>query len=291
MPSKKFAEYMDGLGAEPPRGFPEGVPMLPAGYEPPDPVVPEGYSGGKAIVGGIPGIFLARPGMRERSCFMHIHGGGYTVGSAMECMGILQRFAEDCRLEGFSVEYRLAPGAVFPAAVEDCIAFYAGLLEKGYEHIVVGGESAGATLSLSLTHALKARGLMLPAAIWCSSPVDDALYSRREYFRHDPFIGLCEEIFNIYAPGADPEDPLLSPVFGDFSGFPPLCIQAGGAESLAAGAVRLAAKAAAADVDVVFRYGKGMGHTYAMLYGAFPEATNAMREITRFVNDNLNLDA
>lgn len=301
MPSKKFLEYQSTAGRpDGPEGMPgapaftigkEGVPVMPDGYVPPEPQIPEGFSGGKISLGGVDGMRITKPGLREGCVLMYIHGGGFTLGTAMESGKILKHFAAETGLEGYSVEYRLAPKYQFPTAVEDCVAFYKGLLDMGYGTIVVGGESAGAALTLSLTLALKDRGLPLPAAIWCSSPVDDTQYAHRELYRHDMFSELGDKVQNAYAPEADPKNPLLSPIYGDFAGFPPMLIQAGGNESLSAGCVRLAVKAAAADVEVVFHYGKDMSHTFAMDFGLYPEATNAMRQITSFINNVLDLDS
>lgn len=297
MPSKAFLAYqqrgpeLDGAMENMPRPQPgAGVPTMPEGWEPPEPVIPEGFTGGKVTVGGVLGAHLTRPGLREKCAMMHIHGGGFTIGSAMMCTDLLEHFAKACDLEGYSVEYRLAPKHKFPAAVDDCVAFYKGLLDMGYERIVVGGESAGAGLTLSLTVALKQQGLPLPAALWCSSPIDDIRYGKRETYMGDMFTDMCERIRQAYAPDADPEDPVLSPAYADFTGFPPMIVQTGGAESLSACAVRIAAKAAAADVELRFHYAKDMPHTFAMDFGCYPEADNAMAEITRFINDTLDVE-
>ncbi|NTV91049.1 MAG: alpha/beta hydrolase [Clostridiales bacterium] len=308
MPSKKFQEYQKnggfhgGEGNMPPPGMPcmpeggmeglrGGVPMMPPDWTPPEPSIPEGYDGGTVTLRGVKGLYMSKAGLREKCAFLHIHGGGFTIGTAMTCSEILRHFIENTGMESYSVEYGLAPKHPFPEGVEDCVAFYLGLLDMGYERIIVGGESAGAGLTLSLTLALKERGLPLPTALWCSSPIDDIEFYKKELYMKDMFVELGDAIYNVYAPGTDKKNPLISPIYGDFSGFPPLLIQTGGEESLAAGAVRLAAKAAAADVDVTFHYGKGMAHTYAMEFGVYPEATFAMKEITTFINNVLDLDA
>lgn len=313
MPSKAFLDFQSKVPSAPPSaetpevgsfnpggpiggpGIPEeylslGVPMMPPDYVPQEPVIPEGYSGGKMELGGVTGLHVTREGVRSDCCHLYIHGGGYTLGSAMTAGETLVHFLEATGLEGYAVEYRLAPYHKFPAAVDDCVDFYKGLLEKGYKKIVVGGESAGAGLTLSLTHALKMEGLPLPAALWCSSPVDDMCYDQRELYKTDMFVDCCEGIRKAYVGDWDLTDPRLSPIHGDFSGFPPMFVQAGGGESLAAGAIRIVQKAAKANCEVLLHFGKDMPHTFAMDYGAYPEATNAMKEFTTFICNVLDME-
>ena len=95
----------------------------------------------------------------------------------------------------------------------------------------MGGESAGAGLTLSLVHALNMEGLPLPAAIWCSSPVDNIRFDLEEVFQQDMFTQTCEDMLEVYAGDAELTDPRLSPIYGDFSCFPPSFIQAGSRES------------------------------------------------------------
>ncbi len=269
-----------------------GPPTLPDDFRAPAPELPAGYTGGEVFVGGVRGLYMTRPGVRSRCCIMHIHGGGFTIGSAMDAADLLAHLSRETGLECYSVDYRLAPKYKHPAMVNDCVDFYKGLLDLGYERIIVGGESAGGTLTLTLTVALKQQGLPLPAALWCSSPAVDPNYANEELFVHDMFSAVGNDILPLYTePGADTKDPLLAPVYADFTGFPPTLIQCGSAESLSAGIVRMIYPMCKADVDLIFRFGKGMEHTYCMYYGQFPEATSAMREITDFINDILDLNA
>jgi acetyl esterase/lipase len=200
---------------------------------------------------------------------------------------LLKLFAEKCGLEGYGVEYGLAPWHPFPQGLNDCVRFYEGLLDMGYEEIVVGGESAGAALTLSLALAVKEKGLKLPKVLWCSSPVDDVEWYKGEVYHQDFLSESSDKVQLAYAPDADPKDPLLSPIYGDFTGMPPMIIQTGGGESLSAGGVRLAAKAAKANVEVVLHFGQDMPHTFAMDYRYYPEAAQAMEEILTFVNNRL----
>ncbi len=266
-----------------------GLPMMPPDYVPPEPVIPEGCTGGKVTVGGVLGLHITMPGLREKCALLYLHGGGFTIGSAMTGGPLLKLFAQKVGLEGYAVEYGLAPYHPFPEAVEDCVAFYQGLLDMGYEKIIMGGESAGAGLTLSVTLALKERKLPLPVALWCSSPVEDLSPAGQNTYMKDFLLDSTEKLLQAYAPGVDPKHPLLSPIYGDFAGMPPMILQAGGGESLAAGTVRLAEKAARANCEVVLHVGKDMPHTFAMDYECYPEAADAMEEILTFVRNQLAL--
>ena len=295
--SKAFLEYQDKIPTAPPPqpgegggfGGPAG-PGGPGGPDmPPAKPLPEGCGEEKVIIGGVPGLHLTGDRCREKACFLYIHGGGFTLGSGMTAGPLLAHFYCATGLEGYSVDYSLAPVHKFPTAVNECVAFYRGLLEKGYDRIVVGGESAGAGLTLSLVHALKAEKLPLPTCIWASSPVDHIRFDQQELFRQDMFTASNAQIIEAYVGDADINDPRLSPICGDFGDFPPAFIQAGSGESLAAGALRIVDKLVRAGNEVHFTFGKGMPHTFAMDYELYPEAENAMNEILAFVNGVLNL--
>jgi acetyl esterase/lipase len=301
MPSKAFCDFQNQIPAEPPfaalpvEKIPQEfldlhIPMLPPDFVPPEPVVPEGFTAEKVTVGGVPGLHVTGKHSRPGAVHMHIHGGGFTVGSAMDAGPLLAQFTEATGLEGYSVDYRLAPWHPFPAGINDCVEFYKGLLELGYEKIVVGGESAGGCATLALVHALKQQGLPLPVCIWCSSPAVDQCYDQKPTYIRDMFLDTAEGIRKGYVRDADVEDPLVSPIYGDFHDFPPMFLQAGGGESLAAGVVRLAVKAIEAGNEVHLHFGKEMPHTFAMDYEHYPEARFALDEFTEFVVRSLELD-
>ncbi len=301
MASKEFQEYKKQFKPGPPPQGPDqdmipeeyrklGVPMLPpnCSFEA---EVPEGYEGGEVRIGGVKGLYITKEGLSSKIAHMHIHGGGFTVGTAMKSGELLAHFLEKTGLPGYSVEYRMGPYHKHPAGLEDCLQFYLGLLEAGYEKIVVGGESAGAGLTLSLVHALKQKGLQLPAVIWCSSPPVDQNFDLEELYLRDMFTETAVAIRKAYFEGADIKDPLASPIYGDLSGFPPMVIQSGEAESLSAGIVRLVEKACRAGNEVHFTFGKEMPHTFALDYKLYPEAEYAMNEITNFIRFQLDLQA
>ncbi len=299
MASKEFQAYKKQFREGPPpqefspESIPEeyrnlGVPMLPPDISF-EAEIPEGYEGSAVTIGGVKGLYVTKAGLNTKVAHMHIHGGGYTVGTAMRNGELLAHFIEKTGLPGYSVEYRMGPYYQHPAGLEDCLHFYLGLLEQGYEKIVVGGESAGAALTLCLVHYLKQKNLPLPAVIWCSSPPVDQYFDEEELYRQDMFVDTAPAIRKVYFEGTDRKDPLASPIYGDLSGFPPMVIQAGEEESLSAGVVRFVEKACKAGNEVHFTFGKEMQHTFAMDYKLYPEAEYAMNEITNFIQFQLKL--
>lgn len=265
------------------------IPMMPPDYASPEPEIPAGYQGGRVEINNVPGMYLTRPGVREKAALLYIHGGGFTIGSGMTAGTFLAHFLDNTNLEGYSIDYALAPYAKFPIAVNQCVAFYRGLLARGYEKIIVGGESAGACLTLNLVQALKIEQLPMPAAIWCSSPLDNIRFDLEEVFHPDMLSACTQDVVEAYVGDADPRDPRISPIYGDYQDFPPTFIQSGSGESLSAGALRLVEKIVRAGGEVHFTFGKGMPHTFAMDYPLYPEAKNAMNEILTFVNNTLDL--
>ena len=297
MPSRKFQEYMaaGGFMGDPdtmpiPTGPDAGVPTMPPDWTPPEPNIPRGCTGGVVTVGGVKGFQLTRPGVREKTAMMYLHGGGFTIGSAMMADDIMLHFVEADNIECYGVEYTLAPRAVFPTQINEAVSFYKGLLDMGYEKIIIGGESAGASLTLSVTLALRDQGLPLPRAIWCSSPPGYALAEPEEVYKQDMFFDMRRSIYDVYSPGADPKDPLLSPVYADYTGMPPMLLQASGEESLCSGSVEIARAAAKADCEVLLHVYKDMGHTLAVMFGEYPEADFAMAEIDSFIKFWLDLE-
>ncbi len=314
MPSQAFLDYRHNIPTAPPTsmagpgipgpapgpGGPGGaavppefahlrVPIMPPDYKSPEPEIPDGYRGGRIELGGTPGMLLTRDGVRENAALLYIHGGGFTLGSGMTAGSLLAHFLEKTNLAGYSADYALAPYSKFPTQINQIAAFYRGMLQAGITRIVVGGESAGAGLAISLVMALRQEQLPLPAAVWASSPVDDIRYDLQETFMQDMFTESCADMIEAYVGDADPKDPRISPIYGDFSDFPPTFIQAGSGESLSAGALRLVNRLVRAGNEVRFTFGKDMPHTFAMDYALYPEAENAMNEITTFINNILDL--
>lgn len=224
---------------------------------------------------------------------LYIHGGGFISGSCRTHRAIVAKFALGCGISVLVFDYRLAPEHPFPAALEDCIAAYGRLMEEGYKphDIVVGGESAGGTLTLALLLALKEKNIAMPRAAFSISPVTD-LRCRAASFEYNAKNDIAPEnaaqVWTGYYIGSnDPTLPLLSPQMGDYRGLPPLHICVGTHEIHYDDCVAVAAKAKAHGVAVTFSQWPKMVHAFPILAPLFPEAKRAMEEICEFVKKQL----
>jgi monoterpene epsilon-lactone hydrolase len=257
----------------------------------PDPyTVPATVRISPAQVGGVPGEWVDGPSPAPaKSVLLYLHGGGYFGCSAQSHRPITVGFA----LQGFRVlapDYRLAPENQFPAAVDDAVAAYRGLLSEGNlpGHIVVSGDSAGGGLALSLLLALREAGIPLPAGAALFSPWTD-LAATGESVRtnadrcamfNGPDIGPSARY---YLGETDPCNPLASPLYADLTGLPPLLIHVGADEVLRDDSTRLAERARAAGVRVELKVWPVVPHAWQLAPNKIPEARQSLRESAAFL--------
>jgi monoterpene epsilon-lactone hydrolase len=244
-------------------------------------------------LGGIPVVIVEIAGVEPRGTILHIHGGGFALGSAGGSVGLASSLARKTGMRAVSVDYRLAPEHPYPAALQDVTAAYRALVEQvgGADRIVVSGESAGGNLAVGLLIVGKAEGLTMPAAALLLSPMTDLTVTGSSYAGKahvDPVI-TAQAIRTRaadYLASTDPADPLVSPIFADLSGLPPLLIQAGSHEVLLDDSTRLAAKAAADDVAVILDITPGVPHVFQAFDALLEEGNAALDRVARFVKDN-----
>ncbi len=256
--------------------------------------VPDGIETTPVTAAGLPAEWIRPEGAARDRAILYIHGGGYISGSITDHRGVVAKFVNLSRIGALLFEYRLAPEHRFPAAVDDAVAAYGWLLKQGYSpgQIIVAGESAGGGLALATLLALRDQGIALPAAAVAISPWTD-LQCTGESYRTNAKVCLSPEgawtaFADHYAGNQDKNQPLMSPLYGDLRGLPPLLIYTGGAEILRDDAIRFAEKAEAAGVEVVLRVGEGLFHCYPVMAPLFPEATQAMEEICAFIRKSLH---
>ncbi len=228
----------------------------------------------------------------ESHLLLYIHGGGFISGSCLTHRMHVAKFAIGCGLKSLLFDYRLAPEHPFPAAVDDCVEVYSWLLQQGYkpEHIIIGGESAGGTLTLSLLLALKTKGIELPRAAFSISPVTD-LRCLADSFAYNAKndiapMGSWDVWTKLYIGKTDPTHPLLSPLFGNYAGLPPIYICVGTHEIHLNDCENVAKTAAEHGVKVTLKKWEGMVHAFPILSPLFPEAKQAMAEICAFVKSS-----
>jgi epsilon-lactone hydrolase len=228
-------------------------------------------------------------GITPDGTLLWFHGGVYVLGSARTSAGLASAVARRARARVISVDYRLAPEHPYPAALDDALAAYGALIsETGPGRIAVAGESAGAGLAAAMLVAAREAGLPMPAGGVLFSPYADLTLSGASMTTKaaaDP--AFCPDAFPVrvkdYAGPADPADPLISPVFADLRGLPPLLIQAGSNELLLDDAVRLAARAAAGDVMVSLEVTPGVPHLFQAFAAMLDEADAALSTVTTFL--------
>lgn len=257
--------------------------------------IPEGITIKPEVIHGMKAEWIIPEGADESKIIMYVHGGGYVSGSCSDHRAFVSKFAERSNYINLLYEYRLAPEHPFPAAVDDSVTMYRFLLEeKKYppSKIVLTGESAGGGLVLALLLALKEQKLPMPAAAVAMSPWADLTCSGESYTtknKHSLAPTNSWIVFrNHYAGKVDPSHPLISPIFGDPEGLPPIHINAGTDDELFDDGRRFYLKAKENGVDVSFTAGEGMVHCYPLFSPIFREATEAMDEICSFIDKHFN---
>lgn len=237
--------------------------------------------------------YLQPVGVYTGRMVLQLHGGGY-IGPLKN---IYRRFAVRYSKISFggdvlSIDYRVAPEDPYPAALEDAVSAYRWLIEeKNYRpsHVVVAGDSAGGGLALALCLYLRDHKLPLPGGIIAMSPWADLTNSGESYttnYEVDPLFGNSKDnmLYNSsYIGEGDPADPYMSPVYGDFTGFPPLLVQAGSYEVLLSDSVTVAQIAKKAKVQHRFSVYEGMFHVFQMGLDLFPESREAWEEVAEFL--------
>lgn len=255
--------------------------------------LPEGITVKEQKIEGIKSEWLIPEGTNREKVIMYVHGGGYVSGSCSDHRGFVSKFALFTGITNLVFEYGLAPEQPFPAALNDSVKVYNWLLSSGYkpENIMIAGESAGGGLCLATLLALKENKIQMPAAAVAISPWTDLTctsgsYKTKNRFSPAPLNSWF--VFSKHYSGKTPAtNPLISPLFGDLKGLPPLFINSGENDELFDAGEKFAAKAKEAGVEVTFRPGIGMVHCYPLLAPMFPEATEAMNEIVAFVKKHL----
>jgi epsilon-lactone hydrolase len=257
--------------------------------------LPDGISVDPFFIKEIKAEWLIPDGANPSKVVMYLHGGGYVSGSCSDHRGIISKFAKITGVATLLYEYRLAPEHPFPAAVEDSISVYQWLVDAGYtpDNMLLAGESAGGGLCLATLLALKEQNMPMPVAAVAISPWTDLTCSGDSYRtknRVSPAPLNSWNVFSHYYVGENvATNPLISPLFGDPGGLPPMLINAGMDDELYDDGEKFYLKAREAGVDVTFRPGIGMIHCYPLLAPMFREATEAMEEIVIFIKRQLQI--
>lgn len=226
----------------------------------------------------------------KKYIILYCHGGGYSTGSSLYARTLTGKLAASTSMDVLSFDYRLAPEHPYPAATEDAMQVWNYLMLLGYgaRDIILAGDSAGGNLALSLTLKLKEEGRLLPRGLVLMSPWTDLTSSGQSYISKaeiDPVLNgaYLEKMIRNYAEGQELTNPLISPLFGDYVGFPPTYIQVGNNEILLDDSVMLYKKLLKANVSVKLEMFKGMWHVFQM--SPFKTAYEAMDKNAEFIYD------
>ncbi|NRD79513.1 alpha/beta hydrolase [Bacillus sp. BRMEA1] len=247
----------------------------------------------KTIIDGIQAEWVSAPNALEDRVFLYLHGGGYIMGSCNTHRYLASKLSRSTKARVLVPEYRLAPEHPFPAAMEDAVRVYQWLISTGYspEKTVIGGDSAGGGLTLSTLLSLKDMGEKFPAATVLLSPwtdlegTGDSMITRKEA---DPWLSPepTKASPQLYIRDLDPRHPLVSPIYADLEGLPPMIIQVGNDEILLDDSVRLANRAREAGIEVDIKIWDDMWHVFQTF--TIPEGQQAIDEIGEYVEGKLN---
>ena len=247
-----------------------------------------------AALGGVPTAEITIDGIEPRHVVLYFHSGVYVLGDAFQAANLASQVGRRTRAKVISVDYRLAPEHPYPAAVDDALAAYEALLHNGTapSDIAFAGESAGGGLAIATLVNARDHGLPLPAAAFVMSPYADltlagtTMQTKREV---DPLMSreALQSRVTDYTAGQDAALGLISPIFADLSGLPPLIIQAGTHEVLLDDAVRLARQAATADVEVTLDITPRVPHVFQTFYPILDEAAAALDRAGQLLSAHL----
>src|SRR5579864_4373915 len=256
--------------------------------------LPPGVTVTAAALGGVPTAEITVDGIEPRHVVLYFHGGVYVLGDAFQAAGLAAQIGRRTRAKVISVDYRLAPEHPYPAAVDDALAAYQALLDNGTDpsDIAFAGESAGGGLAIATLVNARDHGLPLPAAAFVMSPYADltlagaTMETKREL---DPLLSRENLQYRVpdYTAGHDPALGLISPIFAELSGLPPLIIQAGTHEILLDDAIRLARQAATGDVEVTLDITPGVPHVFQAYYPILDEAAAALDRAGQLLSAHL----
>jgi acetyl esterase/lipase len=245
-------------------------------------------------VGGVPAVEVARPQSLAGRHVLYLHGGAYNCGAPVHYRDFIWRIAAAAAAHVTCIDYRLAPEHPFPAAVDDAVAAWRGLLAAGADprRSALMGDSAGGGLVFAALLRLRDEGAPLPAAAVTLSPWTD-LALTGESFRvnaaADPMLKAEQApiLVGWYLAGADPRHPYASPLYGDPAGLPPSLIQVGSDEILRDDALRMAARLEAAGCRVRLEVWPRMPHVWPLYARVLPEGRRAIARMGEFLRGEL----
>lgn len=258
--------------------------------------LPKGVTVSRVQAGGVYAEWVEPCDVAPQHAILYLHGGGYCICSLDTHRGLAARLALASGMRVLLIAYRLAPEHPYPAALEDSLGAYHWLLGHGFSpaRIAIGGDSAGGGLALACALSLRDACAPLPAAIFCLSPWTDLTYSGETIHTLadvEPLLkpgktSIMTSIVSYYAGTHNPAEALISPLFADLHGLPPLLIHVGSDEILLSDSTRFAEKARCAEVEVTLEIWEGMWHVFQVFAPYVPEAQQSIDKIGEFVRQH-----
>ena len=242
---------------------------------------------------------LKNPKIPDPMILLHLHGGGYFSGSAEMYRAFVSNLCKKLQVHAYCISYRLVPEHPYPAALNDAFTTYKWLLEEKSipaERIIILGDSAGGGLALALLHRIGKNSLAQPKCAICISPWTDLTLSNDSYVtnrENDAFFNFTnlEESARLYIGKDTAENPEISPIFADFSSFPPIFLQVGSTEMLLNDSTVIAEKMKKQGVSVKVDIWEGLFHDFLIfsrmpVIGKLtPEFKQATKNIKQFIDD------
>jgi acetyl esterase/lipase len=230
--------------------------------------------------------------------FVHTHGGAYVFNGGLSGIGEGVMIAAAARMPVLSIDYRMPPEHPFPAAVDDVATVYTRLLgDRPAASMALGGTSAGGGLALAAVHKFKELGLEPPGALYAGTPWSDLTKTGDSYFTQEGidhvlvrYEGTLELAATMYAGGHDLKEPLISPVYGDFGGFPPTFLVTGTRDLFLSNTARVHAKIRAAGGTADLMVFEGFAHADYVFYYDTPEARQTHSELNDFLLEHLGVE-
>ncbi len=225
--------------------------------------------------------------------FVHTHGGAYVIGSGPGGSYEAILIAHYAGIPVVSIDYRMPPENPFPAAVDDVVAVWRSLLtERSAKSTALGGSSAGGGLAMASILRFRELGLETPGALWAGTPWADLTKTGDSHFTNEgidrvlvSYHGLLEGAANLYADGRDLKTPLISPMYGNFDGFPPTYLVTGTRDLFLSDTIRVHRKMRVAGVDADLHVYEGVSHGEYTLDS--PERDQVFGELGEFLLGHL----
>lgn len=256
-------------------------------------VLPSGILNQPVTAGGVAAEWVHPRETPKEKVLLYLHGGAYVMGSCNSHRAMVAHIARACGMRGLLLDYRLAPEHPYPAAVIDTVSAYRWLLVNGIEpgNIIIAGDGTGGGLALATLISLRDAGDPLPVAALCLTPWTDLAWtseSLKTRAKVDPCLtpGMLS-LGSHYVGENDPCLPLISPLYADLQGLPPLLIQAGDDDIMLNDATRLAERAKEAGVDVTLEVWDRMWSAFHLHTPKLPEARRAIDAIGAFARQRL----